>query len=206
MLNQSTINSVKENSTLKIHFEHPHAIGLLSSAITDSIVQRPLNSTVVVMCIGTDRSTGDSLGPLVGTNLTEKFRSPHVYGTLSNPVHAINLEETLNQVNAVIGNPFIIAIDACLGHHSSVGELTFSRGSLRPGAGVNKVLPEVGHYHVTGVVNVGGFMEYFVLQNTRLNLVFQMADIISRSIAIGLRSTQPLGYSTLPFTYHTEVK
>ncbi len=193
MFNQSMLSFTKENQSFKIHFEHPNAIGLLSSACKEGISQRPIGSTVVIMCIGTDRSTGDSLGPLVGTNLSDKLHLPHIYGTLNNPVHAVNLEETLNMVAVEIANPFIIAIDACLGHHSSVGELTFAKGALKPGAGVNKVLPEVGNYHITGVVNVGGFMEYFVLQNTRLNLVFQMADIISRSIAIGLRSVQQFG-------------
>jgi putative sporulation protein YyaC len=47
---------------------------------------------------------------------------------------------------------------------------------------VNKSLPEVGNIHITGIVNVSGFMEYFVLQNTRLSLVMNMAEIISTSI------------------------
>ena len=47
---------------------------------------------------------------------------------------------------------------------------------------MNKNLPEVGEVHITGIVNVAGFMEYFVLQNTRLSIVMKMADIISRSI------------------------
>ena len=186
MFTQSTIPIDRDHQSLKIHFEHPNAIGLLSSAFKEGILQRPLGSTVVIMCIGTDRSTGDSLGPLVGTNLSEKLHIPHIYGTLNNPVHAVNLEETLKQVTDDVAIPFIIAIDACLGHHSSVGELTFAKGSLKPGAGVNKVLPEVGNYHITGVVNIGGFMEYFVLQNTRLALVMQMASFISLALVASL--------------------
>jgi putative sporulation protein YyaC len=53
---------------------------------------------------------------------------------------------------------------------------------VRPGAGVNKELPPVGDIHMTGIVNVGGFMEYFVLQNTRLNLVVKMSEIIAQSL------------------------
>jgi putative sporulation protein YyaC len=37
-----------------------------------------------------------------------------------------------------------------------------------------------------GIVNVSGWMESTVLQNTRLNLVMKMADIISRSIFLEL--------------------
>ncbi|MNY42755.1 hypothetical protein D3C86_1776740 [compost metagenome] len=53
---------------------------------------------------------------------------------------------------------------------------------MRPGAGVNKQLPPVGDIHMTGIVNVGGFMEYFVLQNTRLSLVMQLGDKIVSAV------------------------
>lgn len=48
---------------------------------------------VVFLCIGTDRSTGDSLGPLIGYKLKEKrLERVEVLGTLERPVHAMNLE------------------------------------------------------------------------------------------------------------------
>ena len=52
---------------------------------------------------------------------------------------------------------------------------------------MNKQLPEVGKMHIIGVVNVGGFMEYLVLQNTRLSLVMRMAEVISESLILGCR-------------------
>ena len=67
-----------------------------------------------------------------------------------------------------------------------MGTIKISQGALKPGAGVNKQLPPVGDFHVTGVVNVGGFMEYLVLQNTRLFTVMKMVDIISSGIIEGL--------------------
>ncbi|MDT3425232.1 putative sporulation protein YyaC [Paenibacillus forsythiae] len=137
----------------------------------------------MVVCIGTDRSTGDALGPLVGTALS-RFHSPlfSLYGTLDNPVHAVNLEETLNLIRERHEEPYIIGIDACLGHSTSVGSIQVVEGPLRPGAGVNKQLPPVGDIHLTGIVNVGGFMEYFVLQNTRLSLVMKLSEIIASSL------------------------
>jgi putative sporulation protein YyaC len=151
----------------------------LKSRIYDFSVNRP----IVFVCIGTDRSTGDSLGPLIGTLLEEKPISPFfVYGTLENPIHAINLKEQLDSIYKIHSNPFIIAIDACLGRLKSVGFIQIAEGPLKPGAGVNKDLPEVGDIHITGIVNVSGFMEFFVLQNTRLNLVLKMAKTIANSI------------------------
>ena len=49
----------------------------------------------VLLCIGSDRVTGDSLGPMVGSALEERYKkSIPVFGTLKMPVHALNLEET----------------------------------------------------------------------------------------------------------------
>lgn len=139
----------------------------------------------VVVCIGTDRSTGDSLGPLVGSKLQEKNHSFFkILGTLEHPVHASNLSEYLKVIEEM-DNPFVVAIDACLGNVDNIGYVNIGEGALKPGAGVNKHLPPVGNLHITGIVNVGGFMEYFVLQNTRLNIVMKMASIISEGINQG---------------------
>jgi len=120
---------------------------------------------------------------LIGTILQEKKPTYfHVYGTLENPIHAVNLEEQLDQINKTHLNPFIIGIDACLGRLKSVGDVTLNVGALKPGAGVNKQLPPVGEVHLTGIVNVSGFMEFFVLQNTRLSLVMKMAQTMASGI------------------------
>ena len=59
------------------------------------------------------------------------------------------------------------------------------RGSLQPGTGVNKKLPSVGEIFFSGVVNIGGYLEYLVLQNTRLSHVMKMADCIVQAIITG---------------------
>ena len=49
---------------------------------------------VVFLCIGSDRITGDSLGPLIGHKLSKEHLSRcSIYGTLDQPVHALNLAE-----------------------------------------------------------------------------------------------------------------
>ncbi|MFD1040308.1 spore protease YyaC [Virgibacillus byunsanensis] len=130
----------------------------------------------IVVCIGTDRSTGDALGPLTGSYLEEKNpKHITVYGTLTDPVHAKNLEQYISLINSQHRNPYIIAIDACLGKTTSVGHLIAGVGPLEPGSAFNKPLPPIGDIHITGVVNVSGFMEFSVLQNTRLSIVVEMA-------------------------------
>lgn len=172
-----------KNGSDKILYNEPRAANKLAAEIAmllpPSVSPRP----IVFVCIGTDRSTGDSLGPLIGTFLEEKKPSPFfVYGTLEDPIHAVNLEEKLNEIKKKHINAFIIGIDACLGRLKSVGYIQIKKGPVKPGAGVNKELPEVGHMHITGIVNVSGFMEFFVLQNTRLHLVLNIAKTIAAAI------------------------
>ncbi len=174
----------KRQLPFRIHVDennvvHDFAIQLLG------LLPKIANKDIVIVCIGTDRSTGDSLGPLIGSKLLEKkLTSFHVYGSLEDPVHAVNLEEKTAKIFEKHVNPFIIAIDACLGKSTSVGVISIADGPVKPGAAVNKKLSPVGDIHITGIVNVGGFMEYMVLQNTRLHFVINMAEKIADSIVV----------------------
>lgn len=142
---------------------------------------------IVVLCIGSDRSTGDSLGPLIGYKL-EKYHMADVsiYGTLQSPVHAANLAEKLDEIYSLHSNPFILAIDASLGTKDHIGYITLGNGPLRPGLGVNKDLPDVGDIHITGIVNFSGMMESLLLQTTRLSQVMRLADTISKAVLYGI--------------------
>ncbi|UFT99415.1 spore protease YyaC [Radiobacillus kanasensis] len=138
---------------------------------------------VVLICIGTDRSTGDSLGPLTGTLLLEQgVKHLTVYGTLENPVHAVNLKETLNHIKEKHPSSFLIAVDACLGKKQSIGQIITGVGSMKPGAALKKDLPEVGDVYISGVVNIGGYMDFLVLQNTRLHQVREMSQKIAKGL------------------------
>ena len=171
-----------ENEEVKMHYEDNDAIQKISAGLLNML---PLgyHRHIVLVCIGTDRSTGDSLGPLAGTFLQDSsLKRFHLYGTLEDPVHAVNLKEKLELIHQSHFRPFIIALDACLGRLNHVGEIRIAMGPVKPGAGVNKDLPEVGDLNITGIVNVSGYMEFSVLQNTRLNLVMKMAKTIAAGI------------------------
>lgn len=182
MMFSGQLFSNKKNNPFRIHMNEQNTVNEIAKRVF-SLLPKNKQQDIVVVCIGTDRSTGDSLGPLVGTKLVERYcKNFAIFGTLDDPVHAKNLESTLDYIYRYYPNPFIIAIDACLGKSSSVGYLTVSEGPLKPGAAVNKNLPSVGDIHITGIVNVNGFMELVVLQNTRLSIVMNMANIISWAI------------------------
>jgi len=155
---------------------------------------------IVVLCIGTDRSTGDSLGPLVGNKLKFLVRNKiHLYGSLECPVHAKNLCETIDEINFTYTDPYIIAIDACLGSIQNVGKIIVEEKPLCPGAAMNKDLPKVGNLSITGVVNISGAFEFMVLQNTRLYTVMVLADAIANGLYHSILKT--VGGKKLNTTY-----
>lgn len=166
------------NEELRMPHTDPALLKIMGEKITSWLPRFP--HEYVVVCIGTDRSTGDALGPMTGTILSKmKPRHITVYGTLHEPVHATNLMDYTNLIKEKHRNAYIIAIDACLGQTSSVGHLITGLGPIKPGAALNKTLPSIGNMHITGVVNISGFMEFSVLQNTRLSIVMDMSEIIA---------------------------
>lgn len=179
----SFLSVFTDSQKLKAHFEDRSATQKMATRLEEIFLTEPQRPSII-LCIGTDRSTGDSLGPLTGTYLS-RLGLPKltILGTLDQPVHATNLTDNIQYIQRTYNNPFIIAIDACLGKIDSVGHITLANGPLKPGAGVHKDLPAVGEVHLTGIVNVGGFMEYMVLQNTRLGLVWKMAETMSELIS-----------------------
>ncbi len=136
---------------------------------------------IAIVCIGTDRSTGDSFGPLVGFMLSRyKIYDFDVYGTIEEPVHAMNLTETMDKIDKE--NTLVIAVDASVGKVEHIGHIGLCEGSIKPGSGVGKDLPAVGDVSFSGVVTLGGIMPHIMLQNTSLGLVYKMAEITANSI------------------------
>ena len=145
----------------------------------------------VLLCIGTDRVTGDCLGPLVGQQLTSLRQKSctttgyDVYGTLETPVHALNLSSCIDQIYNDYSSPYIIAIDASLGSANHVGYITLSTDPLYPGQGIHKKIPAIGSLSITGIVGSSNPPQVWTLQNTRLYSVIRLAGCISAGIHYG---------------------
>ena len=105
-------------SNIKIHYKDPLGYYSLSTFLKEEIT-----TNTIIVCIGTDRCIGDCLGPLVGSMLEEKFFPLPVYGTIQNPIHALNLDDKLTYIKAKHPDSKIIGIDACLGPPGKIGEV-----------------------------------------------------------------------------------
>lgn len=139
----------------------------------------PAREEVVFLCIGSDRSTGDSLGPLAGSLLAE-MGFPRVLGTLEHPCDS----EQVGPILATLQEArCVVAIDACLGRAESTGLYLVRSGPLQPGQAIGQHLPPVGDYSVAAVVNTQGHKPYWIIQTTSLYRVLGMARTIADAAA-----------------------
>ena len=139
-----------------------------------------LRRSLVFLCIGTDKITGDSLGPYIGTQL--KKRGFCVYGCIGDTVNATNLTAAAVRIYREHNRPFIVAIDACLGRKEHVGYASLSTERLRAGAGVNKTLLPVGNIAVTGIVTEFGTDSFTRLMNVPAEKIALMGNAMTNAL------------------------
>ena len=115
--------TIFEKETQNVMHQDLEASEIISNFLLTHIPIKT-NIPLILVCIGTDRSTGDALGPLVGTKLEQiDIQNLQVFGTLDEPVHALNLEEKIQNIQKEYPTAFIIAVDACLGKSQNIGSI-----------------------------------------------------------------------------------
>ncbi|MCL2796647.1 MAG: spore protease YyaC [Firmicutes bacterium] len=135
----------------------------------------------VILCIGSDRVTGDCFGPLVGEELVRRHNvGAFVYGTLRAPVTAKNLMETVGFIKARHPTGAVLAVDSALGDGRDIGRFKVFDGGLFPGAGAGKFFPKIGDFSLTATVAAGKGAGAF---GVRLALVSALARVAAGEIA-----------------------
>ena len=162
---------------IKCHYSNPLSYYKIAYFLKDYI-----NDKTLIMCIGTDRCIGDCLGPLVGTYLKENTFPLPVFGTIEEPIHALNLSEKVKEIKNKYPGYRIIGIDACLGDIDSIGEIQVRDFPIHPGKGVGKSLPHIGDVSIIGIIDSSENNELFTNRNIRLNLVMKISKVITHAI------------------------
>ncbi|PIH03921.1 spore protease YyaC [Clostridium combesii] len=165
-----------------MNIEKTHYMESLSYYKIADTLKNYLNKDTIIICIGTDRCIGDCLGPLVGTILRYKNIPLKLYGTLDEPIHALNIEKTIKNIKNSYPNSSIIGIDACLGDKDNIGQIQVRNFPIQPGKGVGKTLPKIGDCSIVGIVDSNENCDIFTSANTRLSLILNIAKVIANSI------------------------
>lgn len=171
------LSSHSDNPGIRVNYLDKDALDILCDYLSLFMEEKTL-----IVCIGTDKCIGDCLGPLVGTLLLKAGFDYPIIGTLQMPAHAINLDTIIKDAKKIYPDYFTIAIDACLGYDSCVGDIQVKMGPVHPGKGVGKKLPQIGDISIVGVVDTIDNSDLFSIKNIRLNFIMNMAELISESL------------------------
>lgn len=162
-------------NSIEVHYKNSFAAMKIGNFLSEYL------ANAAIICIGTDKCIIDSLGPLTGTLLMKENIKLDIYGTLEKPVHAMNLSEYVKNLKKK-NYDCVIAIDACLGNKKGQGIIEVRKGPITPGKGIGKFLPEIGDVSIIGIVDSNDKEFNDLVQETRLSLIYEMAEIICRGV------------------------
>ncbi|NLJ59261.1 MAG: spore protease YyaC [Tissierellia bacterium] len=162
-------------NNIEVHYKNSFATIKIGNFLAEYI------DDAAIVCIGTDKCIVDSLGPLTGTLLMKGNIKADIYGTLDKPVHAMNIHDYVRKIKKK-NYGRIIAIDACLSNKKNQGIIEVREGSISPGKGIGKLLPEIGDLSIIGIVDSNHKEFHDLVQETRLSLIYNMAEIISQGL------------------------
>lgn len=172
---------------IEVHYKNSFAAIKIGSFLADHM------NNAAIVCIGTDKCIIDSLGPLTGTLLVKENIKADVYGTLDKPVHAMNIYDYVKNLKRKKYD-CIIAIDACLSNKKNQGIIEVREGSITPGKGIGKFLPEIGDVSIIGIVDSSDKEFHDLVQDTRLSLIYDMAETICQGLLNATSMTRSEGF------------
>ncbi|WP_187119026.1 spore protease YyaC [Bacillus marasmi] len=182
---RNQMDQVSLNLTGMIPFNHRLSPLFIRDSLYSLIPQGTQH--IFVAAIGSNRISGDSLGPFVGTLLDDLFpRHLTVLGNLQYPLDATTIEEEISTLS-LPDNSFVVAIDSVLGNEETVNSIIIQNGQLKPGKGLGSDLPPIGHCSVMGVVVKNDPDLESSLLFSDLHLIYTMATNIAKGVSLAVR-------------------
>ncbi len=137
----------------------------------------------VFLCLGSDKLIFDCLGPLVGSLLKgDKRFDGYVYGTMSEPVTALQVEEAIRFIRRFHFGAEVTVVDSAIGKKEEIGTVKMFDRGLRPALGVDKEMRIVGDKSIMGIVTTKDKVKNLNTCNVKLNSVYSMAKRIAEII------------------------
>jgi len=171
-----------------VHYEDKDCVKKVTEHIQSLVFNDCQDDNIrVILCIGSMKYIGDSIGPKVGSYLERNKayckNTFYVYGTEKKPVTALNYEKVVKKISKK--KPFIITVDSSLGTSESNECIVVMDEPLKPGIGVGKTTKEVGHVTICAVVGIRSLFDeinYDVISKTDENKINRMVNIIGLSL------------------------
>lgn len=111
-------------------------------------------SDIVILCIGTNKLIGDSIGPVVGQKLKKENiqEKVYIYGDMKETINFKNAKQVIENIFKIYEKPFIITIDSALGTQTMVSKIVVSKGIIRIGKSLGRSICYPSHITIKGVV------------------------------------------------------
>ena len=86
---------------------------------------------IIFICVGSNKITGDSLGPIVGAKLKQKLGTNiAIIGTTETPVNYENIKEINDNIKIKYLNPCVICVDSAMGKNADIGKIIVNWGGI----------------------------------------------------------------------------
>lgn len=138
---------------------------------------------LLFLCIGSEKISGDSIGPIVGSLLKTKYNLPYpVLGTEEKPVNGINLPHYMENIRNCFPEHKIIAIDSAVGDKKDLWTIKIKKGGVVAGGAVNSNNPRIGDIGILAVVGEKSKDVLSTLLQSPLEKVEELAEYIAMLI------------------------
>ncbi|MDR2090356.1 MAG: spore protease YyaC [Clostridiales bacterium] len=141
----------------------------------------------VVMCIGSDRVSGDLLGPAVGRKLIEEYNlRAYVYGTTGRNINGANIDFYDGFIREIHKESKVVAVDACLGSGREIGKIKIGYRGVGAGYAVRKAGKRYGDVGIVGIVAENAEDNVMQLISVEVSLIEEMSGRIAEYLANNL--------------------
>lgn len=157
------------------------------------------NKNLIFLCIGTNKVIGDSIGPLVGTNLKRDFKNNmkfkedynievnciKIFGDMINNVSYNNIEENIQNIKNTIQDSYVIVIDSALSTENNIGKIFVYNKGLKYAESLKRDKEIIGDMSIKVVVGKNAqnrFKNFKILKNISSQRVIMLSNIVSKGI------------------------
>ena len=112
-------------------------------------------SHIVILCVGSNKIAGDSIGPIVGKKLGRLLNQKDnivILGNLKTTLNFKNAKKVWQNIITTYQNPFIITVDSALGKKEFVNSIITNAGDIQIGSALGRSACYPSHINIKGIV------------------------------------------------------
>ncbi len=170
---------------LKNTIEYKRFVWELNNIIN---VQYNINTTIIFLCIGTNRIIGDAFGPVVGTVLKDnlpKNNNVQVLGDLKQCITYDNINKNVQLITSNYQANLIIVLDSALSYKNDIGKVFIQNRGLKYAESLEKKNSVIGNISIKAVVGENKFNKldnFQNLKNVSVKQIYNMCSLVSNGI------------------------